>query len=906
LPRAAGGVIAGVIMSEQPVDPPDVRTPDTPAADDLASQPEPSPASDSSEEANVDALSAMTPRFNLPLRWFARRFFRHFDLNDSTVEYLRKLESSGSIIYVMRYASRLDYFLFNALFIREGLGLSKFANGIRFYYYRPFWKAIRLAWKRRGEWLREPGPEFSQAKLRSLTLRGESSFIFLRTARLRSRLRSRRSAVEHSKSELDLLEEVIRTAWDSNRPVHMVPLALFWRKGPRSRQRFLNLSYGSSTRPSDFAKVTSFLTTYQGLTVRVGNPIDLGALAAERSVERPHRVARKVRRSILTFLYREEKVVEGPALRSPHRVEQAVIGTPAVREAIRSRAEERRWPIERARAEAAKIFREIAANMNSTILAFLNFVVGIILKKMFVSIELIGIEKIADYAKRNPLVLAPSHRSYCDFMILSTAFYANHLVPPHIAARENMSFGPFGSLWRRGGAFFLRRSFEDPLYRMVFRSYITYLIKQGYTQEFFIEGGRSRTGKMLTPRLGMLAWNVDAFLQTARRDLFFVPIAINYEHLVEERAIVGEREGEKKEDESVMGLVRARKFLRRRFGSVWVNFGEPISLASALGERRELFLRDESAEVIEQKREFVESLGNRIAERINWAVMPNATAVAACALLGVGHRGLFRGELVDRMREIVELLKLQDARLTPSLTVVGGDFHEAIGSLIASGLIHSSPDARGEVLYFEENRRTALDLYRNSIVHYLAAPSFLARRLLSDATVDELRSDLSYWLDLFYYEFFTPRGEVLAAHFDAFIDHFERVGWVERSGRILRPTGAGVGNFEFLAEQTQGWIDVYYATAGGVISLEEPRTSKELLKAAQEQLDRAEILGEIAAGRGVVSETTFMNALEQLERYRMIQRDPEASGKDVPFERGEAFEDLADLKDRLAFALTAR
>ena len=848
----------------------------------------------------------MTPRFNLLVRWFASRFFRHFDLDDATVDRLRKLESVGSIIYVMRYASRLDYFLFNALFLREGLGLSKFANGIRFYYYRPFWSAIRLAWKRRGEWLREPGPEFAQAKLRSLTLRGESSFIFLRTARLRSRFRTKRSAVEHSKTELDLLEEVIRTAWDSNRPVQIVPLALFWRKGPRSRQRFLNLSYGSTTRPSDFAKVTAFLTTYQGLCVRVGKAIDLSALAEEWSAEGPHRVARKVRRAILTFLYREEKVVEGPALRPPHRVEQAVIGTPAVREAIRSRAEERGWPIERARAEAAKIFREIAANMNSTILAFLNWAVNVILRRMFVSIELIGIEKIADYAKRNPLVLAPSHRSYCDFMILSTAFYSNHLVPPHIAARENMSFGPFGSLWRRGGAFYLRRSFEDPLYRMVFRSYITYLIKQGYTQEFFIEGGRSRTGKMLAPRLGMLAWNVDAFLQTARRDLFFVPIAITYEHLVEERAIVGEREGGKKEDESVMGLVRARKFLRRRFGSVWVNFGEPISLASALGERRELFLRDQSAEVIEQKRQFVESLGSRIAERINWAVVPNATAVAACVLLGAGRRGLFREELVDRMREIVELLKLQDARLTPSLTLVGGDFHEAIGSLIASGLIHSSPDARGEVLYFEENRRTALDLYRNSIVHYLAAPSFLARRLLSDATLDELRSDLSYWLDLFYYEFFTPRGEVLAAHFDAFVDYFERVGWIERSERSIRPTGAGVENFEFLAAQTQGLIDVYYATAGGVLAMEGPLTPKELLKAAREQLNRAEILGEVAAGHGVVSESTFMNALAQLERYRMIRRDPEASGKDVPFERGEAFADLADLKERLAFALTAR
>jgi len=854
----------------------------------------------------------MTPRFNLPLRWFASRFFRHFDLDDAAVEHLRTLEGSGSIIYVMRYASRLDYFLFNALFVREGLGLSKFANGIRFYYYRPFWQAIRLAWKRRGEWLREPGPEFAHAKLRSLTLRGESSFIFLRTARLRWRFRTRRSAVEHSRSELELLEEVVRTASDSSRPVYMVPLALFWRRGPRSRQRFLNLSYGASTRPSDFTKVTSFLTTYRGLCVRVGNPIDLRAFAAEHSDEGPERVARKVRRTILTFLYREEKVVEGPALRSPYRVEQAVIGAPAVRAAIRSRAEERHWPIERARAEAAKLFREIAANMNSTVLAFLNFIVNAILHRMFVSIELIGIEKIADYAKRNPVVLAPSHRSYCDFMILSTAFYSNHLVPPHIAARENMAFGPFGALWRRGGAFYLRRSFDDPLYRVVFRSYVTYLIKQGYTQEFFIEGGRSRTGKMLTPRLGMLAWNVDAFLQTARRDLFFVPIAITYEHLVEEGAIVGEREGEKKKDESVIGLVRARKFLRRRFGSVWVNFGEPISLANALGDRREIFLHNGSPEVVEQKRQFVESLGNRIAERINWAVVPNATAVAACALLGAGRRGLFRSELVARMREIVELLKLQDARLAPSLAAVGGDYPEAIGSLIASGLIRSSEDPRGEVLFFEENRRTALDLYRNGIVHYLAAPSFLARRLLSETSYEELRSDLSFWLDLFYYEFFTPRGEVLAAHLDAFVDHFERVGWIDRSAGVIRPSGAGVDNFEFLAEQTQGLIDVYYATAAALLALDEPLAPKELIRSAREQLQRSEVLGEVAPGRGAASDTTFMNALEQLQRHGIIQRDPEASTKeapfpkDVPFRRGEAFEALGELKERLAFALAAR
>ncbi|HXV36604.1 MAG TPA: 1-acyl-sn-glycerol-3-phosphate acyltransferase [Myxococcota bacterium] len=892
-------------MSEQAVEPPEGRGARAATTDRAAAGSGLSPAARLREPQAVDALSSMTPRFNLPLQWFARRYFCHFDLDDATVEQLRDLENRGSIVYVMRYASRLDYFLFNALFLREGLGLSKLANGIRFYYYRPAWQAIRLAWRRRGEWLREPGPEFAHARLRALIERGENAFVFLRTGRLRSRLRSRRRAVEHGRGELELLEEVVRTVLSSGETVHVVPLALFWRKGPRSQQRFLNLSYGSSTRPSDFAKVASFLVTYRGLHIRVGDPIDLGAFAAECAADSPQRIARRLRRNVLTFLYREEKVVEGPALRPRHRVQEVVIGAPAVRAAISRRADERHGSLERAQAEAAKMFREIAANMNSTILAALNLIISAILRRMFVSIELIGIGKIADYAKRHPVVLVPSHRSYFDFIILSTAFYANHLVPPHIAARENMAFGPFGYLWRRGGAFFLRRSFADPLYTAVFRSYVTYLIRQGFTQEFFIEGGRSRTGKSLAPRLGMLAWNVDAFLQTARRDLFFVPIAITYERLVEEGAIVGEREGEEKEQESVIGLVRARKFLRRRFGSVWVNFGEPISLASALGARREAFAGD-SPEAAQGKREFVESLGNRIVERINWAVVPNATSVAACALLGGRSRGLYRDALAARMRTIVELLRLQDARLTPTLASGDGGFRDAIASLLASELIRSTRDERGEVLYFEEERRTALDLYRNSIVHYLAVPSFLARRLLSDVSLEELREDLAGWLDLFYGEFFTPRGEMLAAHFDAFVDHFERMGWIERRERVLRPTGAGSEWLEFLSEQTQGFIDVYYATAEAVAALRDPLGPKQLLDAARDQLRRAELLGEVARGSSAASETTFANALAQLERADIIARERSASGREPSFVRGAAFEQIDALRERLAFALAAR
>jgi glycerol-3-phosphate O-acyltransferase len=580
-----------------------------------------------------------------------------------------------------------------------------------------------------------------------------------------------------------------------------------------------------------------------------------------------------------------------------------------VQGAIVAHAQARGRSVEAARLDAEKIFREIAANMNSTFLAVLNVIVGGIFRRMFASIDVAGVEKVAGYAKKHPLVLVPSHRSYFDFLILSWLFYSNHLVPPHIAARDNMGFGPFGFIFRRAGAFFLRRSFSDPLYKEVFRRYVAYLVKEGFTQEFFIEGGRSRTGKTLAPRLGMLSWHVEAFLAGARRDLFFVPIAITYERLVEEGAMVEELEGGKKTQESTLGLLRARKFLQRRFGSVFVNFGEPISLAEALGARRALLAEGSSDEIEEEKRRFVEALGHRIVERINWATVANATSVAACAILGSAPRGLLRHELTRRMQLLVDLLRLQDVSLTPALARDGGDFKESIAFLLRSDLLRAAQDSRGEILYFEESRRRALDFYRNTILHYLAAPSFLAGACLVGGTRAKLGEELAFWLDLFYQEFFVPRGEVLAAHLDGYLDYFERCGHLERRDTERRATEKGIPYFRFLAAQTRSFPEAYLATFSAVLQAAPTTGGRRLEREVLEQLQRSQLLGE-AERPEAANPVTVQNALDLLVRRGVLERrrggEGSGSSRDVLYVRGPAFEDLRTLRERLATALAAR
>lgn len=867
----------------------------------------PAPARSGEQGLRADPLSAMTPRFNLFFRFFARRYFRDFDLDDATVERLRGLEQQGAVVYVMRYASRLDYFLFNTLFRREGLRLSGFANGLRFWYYRPLRDALRtLARQPRGV---PQDVELVRAReyCRELTREGGSLFLFLRTASLRSQLKSRQGRIEQGRQERDLLTEVIGSAQSSGRAVFLVPLALFWRKGPRARRRFLNLNYGALTRPNDVSKVLSFLTTYRGLYVKVGDPIDVLGFAATRPNASVPDLARVIRRSILTFLYRSERVVEGPVLQPYHRVQEIVVRSPAVSAAVAEYAAEHKVSDELARVKAERMFREIAANMSSTFLAILDLVVGAVIRRLFVSVEDAGLERVSEVARRDPVVLVPTHRSYFDFLIVSSLFYRRHMLPPHIAARENMAFGPFGFLWRRAGAFFLRRSFADPLYKEVFRTYVAYLIKEGFTQEFFIEGGRSRTGKTLPPRLGVLSWDVEAFLASGRRDLLFVPVALTYERLVEEGAMVGELEGAAKEDESMLGLMRAWRFLQRRFGSVYVNFGAPLSLALAIGDRREELTGD-GEEATAARRAFVELLGLQLVEQMNLAVVPHATSVAACALLGERRRGLFRADLALRMQQLVDLLRISNVKLTPALLRDEGDFSDSIASLLRMDLIRAAPDGRGEILFFEPNRRRALDIYRNSILHYLAAPSFLALELLRGGTREDVLARLFEWLDVFHGEFFRARGPALAAHVDAFLDHFESLGWVARHATgELGATEPGAPHLAFLAELTRAVLESYYVAVSAVAQQTEPIGRRALERRIREQSERAALLGEIDLPEAN-NPVTFGNAVDLLIRRGVLAVAPRADTdrRDPMFGPGAAWAELAPLRERLATALRAR
>ena len=871
---------------------------------------EPAPQADPPGRAHggPDPFTSMAPRFGWLAGRFAKRFFGEFRFEPGDAERIQQLESRSAVIYVMRYSSRLDYFLFNWLFLSAGVRLSEFANGIRFYYYRPVGEALRLVFRLAVLRLRRGLRERELRHTRALVRRGGSAFIFLRTDKLGSRVRSRRSAVASARRETDYLREVIQLTFGEDCPVALVPLALFWRKGARQQRRFLDVFYGAPERPTDTAKVLSFLWNYRNLAVRVGTSIDLRRFVDERRAEGPERILKQVRRSLLIFLRREEKPVLGAALRPAERTSNAVLNDASVRQTIAEVATAEQRSQARVEARARRLLREIAARPSSIVLAILDVVVGWIFARLFARVDVQGLDRVVAAAKLRPLILVPSHRSHFDYLILSWLFYEKHLAPPLVAAGINLAFWPLGPTFRRAGAFFLRRSFDgDPLYSAVFRGYVQLMIKDGATQEFFIEGTRSRTGKTLQPRLGMLSMVLDAFSHGVRRDVCIIPVGFTYERLVEEGSMSEERRGSAKRNESLLGLLRARRVLRHRFGAATVCFGEPLSLSEAwgAGERQ-----GEPGGRAERLRRVTESLGEEVCRCINGLIIAGPTSVSAVALLGTSARGVRETEFRARVEEISALLEVAGWRRSEDLErhLAEGRAEAAVGLLLQSGLVKRRLSGlrggRGAILEFEEGVRDVLSYYRMTISPALVWPAVLAMALRSGARLrDPALDEASSWLDLLRLEYFPPPDPDRRALLSQFLDHMTARGWLEDQGEgRLCPSETGRAWLAFLSAQLRPMLETYGALFRTASYLDAPLSSKHLLDQARRSLEDDLLVGE-ALYRESICPTTFQNALALLLREGVLSCDGNPRSPSALLASGPNRALLAGFSARLAAAL---
>ena len=800
--------------------------------------------------------STMLERFGIVARLLVRFLFRHVRVRPEAVEHLRQLAEQGSLIYVMRYRSLIDYLLVNAVLLREGLPLARFAPGVSTVPFRPLGDMLGWIFRRRRR-----ARAAAHAACSALVAQGEPVLLFMRSQAVAGR---RRRALEAARLGPQYLRDVVRATGVGPRPVFLVPVAIFRGKGFRRKEsRLATLIYSVQEAPGEAKRLFTYLWNAEETQLTLGREIRLDDFVSDYRREGEERIVRRLARALQIFLYREERLVWGPTLLPRRVVRRQVLRDPELARLVRRIAAERGVPRRPVWKEARGYFDEMASNFNGVFFATIEAIFNRIWPRVFAGLEILGLEKVAECVKEHPVVLVPCHRSHFDCLILTYIFHMNYLSPPHIAAGINLSFWPMGPLFRGAGAFFIRRTFEDnELYKMVFRKYLTFLIREGYTQEFFIEGGRTRTGKILTPRLGMLSAIVNAFLQGVRRDLYFVPISIHYGRIPEEEAYSREITGaQKKQKETLGALFRARSVLKRRYGTAYISFADPISLDAVLGEQRERFREGGGQPAVEEdKRRFIQRLGFRMLREVNAASVAGATSVSASALLGAPQAAIRVGEFLTSAHALVGLLRTQGVRLTSSLERnEASNYRESLAWLEAGGVLERLPDSDGIVVHVPTEKRVNLDFYKNNTIHFFLLPSLLTHALLTDTPLAALVEHVRWWLDLYRWEFPLPVRENLGAELQRWLAHYRDCGAVVGDAPtvdhpVIRATAGLLENFR----------EAYLVAARTIASQKEwPIAQPALMQRMQRQFVTSLLLGEVRKPEGN-STAIFANALARI------------------------------------------
>jgi len=535
----------------------------------------------------------------------------------------------------------------------------------------------------------------------------------------------------------DLTEAAARDlAFDAD----LMPVSLFWGRAPgRERSWFRLLVAEGWDIGGRFRKFLSLLVNGRNLVLLFGDAMPLQpSLEETRGQARgPRRLWRQLRAQV-----RNQRVASiGPDLSHRRTIVAQVLRTQAVREAVRVEMKEKGVGRRDALKAARRYAYEIAANYSHWFITFLYGVLSRLWNRLYDGVELANFSNLENVAEGSEVVYVPCHRSHMDYLLLSYVVYHKGFAVPHIAAGINLNMPVIGSFLRRGGAFFLRRSFGgNALYSAVFMKYVGQMMARGHSIEYFIEGGRSRTGRLLKPKTGMLAMTVRSYLREPNRPIVFVPVYFGYERLVEGRTYIGELSGRPKEKESVLSLLRVIPALRSRFGKVYVSFGEPLPLDPLIrrhvpGWTRRSGDTDERPEWLGP---LVKDLATDIMVRINAAACVSPVNLIGLVLLATPRQSMGEADLSRQLELYASLLR--QAPYSPHAWVTGQDGASMIRYGMSLGILARRPHELGDVVFMSEGNSILTSYFRNNALHLLLMPSLLACAFLSNASVT--RDDL--------------------------------------------------------------------------------------------------------------------------------------------------------------------
>lgn len=825
-------------------------------------------------------------RPGLLLRFTLDPFFSKVTINSRHQERLKEVAAQGAVVYALKYRSHLDFLFFNRRFQKLGMPAPEVAFDTNLWMFQPLSHLVQIIsatlnyFTRRRAW---PNPFQDGYFLKILQERRASVLFLVDQVGFRHRfLRPREDPIRH------LLE--LQTRLDF--PIFLVPQMIMYSRDPsRESKGLLDLFFGDRENPGKLRKLGLCLFKAKRAVVEMAEPISLQEVLAGAAGNASLReLAQDLRRDLIARLDLKRRMVTGPVIKSREEFLELTLTDPGLTRFMEQLAETEKKKLSKVKKTAQDYFWEISADFNVFLVNIMERLVRWLSRNLFDGIvfDAEGFEKVREAGQKGTLIFVPCHKSHLDYVILNYYIYLHNMHPPRVAAGKNLAFWPLSWIFRDSGAFFIRRRIHGAkLYAEVLFTYIKTLIKTGHNLEFFIEGGRSRTGKLVLPKMGLLNMILRAYKEGVTQDLWLVPTFIGYDQVLEEKAYLQELEGQSKETESVGQLVRARKFLRKRYGRAYIQFSEPISLNHYLAQNPQYNLEEPEA-----IRKLSLELSFKTIQAINQVSVVTPFALVCAALLTYPRKGVYRRELFRIIQVLYDYLKERRVRQADSLEKLPEAVEETLSLCESRKLI--TPIEREEGLTDElglggysidESKRPLLEYYKNNILHFFLPASMTSLAILGGQVFEfdrqQIIKDVNFLKDLFKYEFIYEDVDS-ESEVEQTLSYFASRGvavGLDREGNRYTLSASGLKELAYFANLLYNYLESYWIVFRSIKYLQKkPRSEKEFLKRIHSIGHKLHKLGEVERSEAL-SEANFKNALKFFgERGIITKRIPEGKG----------------------------
>ncbi|MBA2056501.1 glycerol-3-phosphate 1-O-acyltransferase PlsB [Psychrobacter cryohalolentis] len=455
-------------------------------------------------------------------------------------------------------------------------------------------------------------------------------------------------------------------------------------------------------------------------------------------------LVRSLQQQLNIYLDKQRASMLGPDLSDRRNLVDKLVYSPAIKHAIEAEAAETGTSPREARLLAKSYANEMVNDYSHAIIrGFYKFLTWL-WTQLYDGVEVHHFERVRELAADYELVYVPCHRSHVDYLLLSYVIYKRGLSIPYVAAGDNLDVPVLGPILRGAVAFYIRRSFRgNALYTAVLREYMHTLITRNTPIEYFIEGGRSRSGRLLPPKMGMLAMTVHSQLRQSNKPVVFIPTYIGYERIMEGGTYIGELKGKPKESESLLGLLKVGRKIERIFGNVHLSFGTPLHLTDFMAkfdvpenslpaDRTDTPLDDKASAM-------VDNIGVKVMQHINKAAVVTPVSLLSLVLLSAPKSALDE----DICREQIALYQGLAQQLPYSSDTVVTDMspQQIIDYGIKLKLIERIPHILGDIIQIAGKQAALLSYFRNNILHVFILLSFLAALVARNGRIERSRLD---------------------------------------------------------------------------------------------------------------------------------------------------------------------